>query len=151
MKSRSRLNLLIASSFLSSLNFAINQIGTFLISLTKKVMQMTQSSNLYESSYLQLTRSRVSCSFLSFHFGFDLPQAKSKTNAGVCFCGRRRLFSSFSSSFHHVLFGVGLTSLMSNKLIGLRTFHFPRHIGKQMLSSKTFSKSTKVVGPYHLL
>ena len=114
-------------------------------------MQMTQSSNLYESSYLQLTRSRVSCSFLSFHFGFDLPQAKSKTNAGVCFCGRRRLFSSFSSSFHHVLFGVGLTSLMSNKLIGLRTFHFPRHIGKQMLSSKTFSKSTKVVGPYHLL
>ena len=122
----------------------------FLISLTKKVMQMTQSSNLYESSYL-LTRSRVSCSFLSFHFGFDLPQAKSKTNAGVCFCGRRRLFSSFSSSFHHVLFGVGLTSLMSNKLIGLRTFHFPRHIGKQMLSSKTFSKSTKVVGPYHLL
>ena len=150
MKSRSRLNylnLLIAISILSQF---CHQSDTFLISLTKKVMQMTQSSNLYESSYL-LTRSRVSCSFLSFHFGFDLPQAKSKTNAGVCFCGRRRLFSSFSSSFHHVLFGVGLTSLMSNKLIGLRTFHFPRHIGKQMLSSKTFSKSTKVVGPYHLL
>ena len=59
-----------SSVYLFFLNFAINQI--FLISLTKKVMQMTQSSNLYESSYL-LTRSRVSCSFLSFHFGFDLP------------------------------------------------------------------------------
>ena len=57
------------------------------------------------------------------------------------------LFLSFLPSCS---FGVGLTSLMSNKLIGLRTFHFPRHIGKQMLSGKTFFSESRV-GPDHLI
>ena len=60
---------------------------------------------------------------LKFYFG--LISHRQVMQVDFVFVREERLFFFFFF-LPSCSFGVGLTSLMSNKLIGLRTFHFPK-------------------------